>query len=149
MALSFRRLCVSALVLLIFAVAASRVSPRKLQEVSPSERHEQWMLKYGKVYKNAKEKERRFQIFKDNVEFIESLNAAGNKPYKLSVNEFADQTNEEFKALRNGYRRPGGLGSRKETTFRYENVTAVPATMDWRKKGAVTAIKDQGQCGKK
>jgi C1A family cysteine protease len=36
----------------------------------------------------------------------------------------------------------------KVTSFKYENVTVVPATMDWRKKGVITPIKDQGQCGK-
>ncbi|KAH7577027.1 hypothetical protein JRO89_XS01G0194900 [Xanthoceras sorbifolium] len=145
MSLSYQRLCISA-VLLILAVAATQVTSRKLQEVSMSERHEQWLLKYGKVYENAEEKERRFNIFKYNVEFIESFNAAENKPYKLSINEFADQTNDEFKASRNGYRRVNGMSSKKETPFRYENVAAVPATMDWRKKGAVTPIKNQGQC---
>ncbi|MBA0862150.1 hypothetical protein Goshw_005161 [Gossypium schwendimanii] len=48
----------------------------------------------------------------------------------------------------NGYGRPQRLKSRKQTSFRYENVTSLPATIDWRKRGAVTPIKDQAQCGK-
>jgi C1A family cysteine protease len=113
-----------------------------------SARHEQWMATYEKVYVDAAEKERRFEIFKDSVEYLESFNTAGNKSYKLSVNKFADLTNEELKVARNGYRRPLQTRPKKVTSFKYENVIVVPATMDWRKKGVVTPIKDQGQCGK-
>lgn len=113
-----------------------------------AERHEHWMARYGRTYHDALEKERRFEIFKENVELIESFNAAKDKPYKLSVNEFADLTNEEFKSSRNGYKRHNGVSSTEATSFRYENVTIVPSSMDWRDKGAVTPVKDQGLCGK-
>ena len=142
-----KRQCFFAFIL-ILGMWAFEVASRELQESYMSARHEQWMATYGKVYVDAAEKERRFKIFKNNVEYIESFNTAGNKPYKLSINKFADQTNEKFKGARNGYRRPFQTRPMKVTSFKYENVTAVPATMDWRKKGAVTPIKDQGQCGK-
>ncbi|KAI5331756.1 hypothetical protein L3X38_021882 [Prunus dulcis] len=35
----------------------------------------------------------------------------------------------------------------KATSFGYGNVTDAPPSVDWREKGAVTPIKDQGKCG--
>ncbi|KAK9152999.1 hypothetical protein Sjap_000479 [Stephania japonica] len=113
-------------------------------------RHEQWITLHDRVYKDAAEKEKRFNVFKENVKYIEQFNKVGNHPYKLSVNEFADLTNEEFKATRNGYKGlclEDKLARVTTSTFKYENVSAVPSTMDWRKKGGVTPVKDQGQCG--
>ncbi|XP_050224152.1 senescence-specific cysteine protease SAG39-like [Mercurialis annua] len=123
---------------------------RSVHEDSMEVSHEMWMNQHGRVYKDNAEKEKRFQIFKQNVEFIESFNKAGTKAYKVGVNAFADLTNDEFKSSRNGYRSYASYGPlmvRSSSSFRYENVTAAPTSMDWRQKGAVTPIKDQGQCG--
>ncbi|OIW19978.1 hypothetical protein TanjilG_31852 [Lupinus angustifolius] len=132
---------------LIIASWSSQVLSRMLQDTFLSERHELWMAKHGKVYKDAAEKEKRFKVFKENVKYIESFNAASNKPYKININQFADQTNDEFKAYRNGLKSLHGLRTIIGTSFKYENVTDIPVAIDWRKRGAVTPIKDQGQCG--
>ena len=109
------------------------------------------MAQYGKVYKDAAEKKKRFQIFKNNVHFIESFNTAGDKPFNLSINQFADLHDEEFKALlTNGNKKVRsvvGTATETETSFKYNRVTKLLATMDWRKRGAVTPIKDQRRCG--
>ncbi|XP_010052196.3 zingipain-2 [Eucalyptus grandis] len=111
-------------------------------------RHEQWMAQHGRTYKDAEEKDRRFAIFQSNVEYIESFNSAPGRDYKLKINQFADLTNEEFRAFRGGFRLPKTrIGSKKDDTpFRYENFTDVPSSIDWREKGAVTPVKDQGHC---
>ncbi|WVZ02815.1 hypothetical protein V8G54_023621 [Vigna mungo] len=105
------------------------------------------MARYGKWYKDPQEKEKRFRIFKENVNYIEAFNRAANKPYKLAINQFADLTNKEFIAPRNRFKGHMCSSIIRTTTFKYENVTSVPSTVDWRQKGAVTPVKDQGQCG--
>lgn len=108
-------------------------------------RHEQWMAQYKRVYTNAEEKQRRFQVFKRNVEYIESSNNKPGQSYNLTVNQFADLTNEEFMVTHGGLKVTNA--SRQSTSFMYANFSA-PPRVDWRLRGAVTEVKNQGSCGK-
>uniref|UniRef100_A0ACD5YMK9 Uncharacterized protein n=1 Tax=Avena sativa TaxID=4498 RepID=A0ACD5YMK9_AVESA len=135
--------------ILVCACALSAQAARELAEDrSIVARHEEWMARYGRVYSDDAEKARRLEVFKANVAFIESVNSGTDK-FSLEANQFADITEEEFKATYTGYKAPVAGNKRKATGFKYANVSldAVPTSVDWRTKGAVTPIKDQGQCG--
>jgi cathepsin L len=97
---------------------------------------------YGRVYSSV-ESVHRYNIFKKNVDFIESHNKKG-KSFTCSINKFADLSNEEFRAMYNGFNM--SKAKRNNPTF-VPTKTNAPASWDWTKQGAVTAIKDQGQCG--
>ena len=73
------------------------------------------------VYIRTLLRKKHYKIFKENVAYIESFNNAANKPYKLSVNQFVDLTNEEFKASWNRFK--GHECSIRTTSFKYENST--------------------------
>lgn len=123
------------------------LAARQLSDAVMTERHERWMAEYGRVYKDASEKARRFEVFKDNFAFVESFNTDKKNKFWLGVNQFADLTTEEFKANK-GFK-PISAEEVPTTGFKYENlsVSALPTAVDWRTKGAVTPIKNQGQCG--
>lgn len=61
----------------------------------------------------------------------------------LGLNKFADMSNEEFKKVYSRKLKKSIRTGRTSVTTSCET----PASMDWRKRGAVTAIKDQGNCG--
>nr|CAD1823130.1 unnamed protein product [Ananas comosus var. bracteatus] len=116
--------------------------------------YEDWLSRHGKAYNALGEKDRRFEIFKDNVRFVDAHNNGDDaSTFRLGLNRFADLTNEEFRALylgRKGERRmrsgPEGNGN-VTGRYRYVEGEDLPASVDWRGNGAVTAVKDQGSCG--
>lgn len=74
------------------------------------------------------------------------------EPYKLALNKFGDMSSEEFRnAYYTGskiYELRSKRGSRKDTgAFIYEGVEGLPASVDWRAKGAAAEVKNQGHCG--
>ncbi|WVY98628.1 hypothetical protein V8G54_030779 [Vigna mungo] len=108
--------------------------------------YEAWLVKHAKAYNAIGEKERRFLIFKENWRFVqEHNNGAGNKEFRLGLNRFADLTNEEYRAMFLGTRKK--LTSRKSGRYAFRDGETLPAMVDWREKGAVAPVKDQGQCG--
>lgn len=61
---------------------------------SSSNKHEKWIEQFGISYKDAADNEKRLQIFKNNVEFIELFHVSGDKPFNLSIKHFAHLTND-------------------------------------------------------
>ncbi|XP_073309484.1 cysteine proteinase mucunain-like [Primulina huaijiensis] len=111
--------------------------------------YESWLVKHGKAYNAIGEKERRFEIFKDNLRFIEEHNSE-DRTYKLGLNRFADLTNEEYRSMFVGGRmdRKTRLMSGKASNrYAFKEGDGLPESVDWREKGAVAPVKDQGQCG--
>jgi len=98
--------------------------------------------KFSKTYHHD-EFQYRYNIFKKNVDYINSYNAQDNG-VTLAINQFADLTNTEFK-------RYLGLKPVKVTPVNdaptIASTVELPHSLDWRTKGAVTPIKNQLQCG--
>ena len=114
--------------------------------------YEGWLIKHGKAYNGLGERERRFEIFKDNLRFIDEHNAAMDRTYKLGLNRFADLTNEEYRAVYLGTRTDAKRRFAKKSStvsdrYAFRVGDELPESVDWRVEGAVTPIKDQGYCG--
>ena len=86
----------------------------------------------------------RFTIFAKNIELAAARNAEGHAVY--GVTKFADLTLAEFKRQYTGRNSSSSRRPADYDALALENVSAVTA-IDWRTKGAVTPVKDQGNCG--
>ena len=108
------------------------------------EHFEKFIATHQKQYASPSEKEYRFKVFSQNMEEVIKTNSA-NLSYKFGVNRFSDLSKEEFKAKYLGYR--ADLTKPEVPSIPASAILNAPDSIDWRTKGAVTYVKDQGQCG--
>jgi cathepsin L len=102
-----------------------------------------WTRLHDKSYTHE-EFSLRYTTFKNNLDFINAHNADPNN-HRVALNKFADLNSNEFAAIFNGFKLPKEM--KNVPVFVGENGVTLPNSMDWRDSGAVTHVKDQGQCG--
>lgn len=89
----------------------------------------------------------RYTVFKANLDKISLANKQKHS-YTLGMNEMGDMTHAEFKATKLGYKPIDLPHMRKMNTVTLPEVhLPKAASLDWVAKGAVTPVKNQGQCG--
>jgi len=123
----------------------SSVAPEPTEDAS-HETFLQWKETHGAAYAHdSEEHQTRFATFQENVRLIKEHNQQDNS-YRLAVNQFADLTNDEFKAKMTTEK--VAHQSNSNGVFRYADADMTgKEKVDWRKKMAVTPVKNQGQCG--
>ena len=101
--------------------------------------------RFSKSYETIVEMEKRFSVFRNNLRNIILHNLDHTQNFTMGVNQFTDLTPEEFKAQFVGGLKQdvGSYGCKSYSS----SASGAPASMDWRSKGAVTSVKNQGQCG--
>jgi len=114
-----------------------------------------WKNKFEKVYETFEEEVERMETWLANMARIEEHNfeyALGHKTYSMAMNHYGDLKPAEFTKVYNGF-----LNSKKGLhvgeTYSAHLGDALDEDLDhgkgidWRKEGAVSDVKDQGQCG--
>ena len=99
------------------------------------------LAEYGVSYGTKEEYSFRLSLFNEKDAEYKKINADENNTFTVGHNQFSTWTKDEYKRL---------LGYKGQTTASAVEIldaTNLTASVDWRTKGAVNPVKNQGQCG--
>jgi len=102
---------------------------------------------HHRVYATPEEAAERFQNFHASLERIQTHNANPNHSWERGVNQFSDMTDDEFnRAVLMAPQDCSATGA-ANTGANGPKAQDLPAHVDWRAKGVVSEVKNQGHCG--
>uniref|UniRef100_A0A671VH11 Cathepsin S n=1 Tax=Sparus aurata TaxID=8175 RepID=A0A671VH11_SPAAU len=108
-----------------------------------------WKKTHEKTYQNEVEEVSRRELWEENLMLINKHNleaSMGLHTYEMTMNHMGDLTPEEILQSYATFIPPTDI-QRAPSSFDRTSSPPVPDTIDWRKKGYVTKVKDQRPCG--
>ena len=105
---------------------------------------DEWQKTFGKLYASDEQREQAEAAYTANVKIISVHNADASSSYRMGVNHLSDITADEFaRTYFQPFKRQRPTGHEVWLSA----TDAARASVDWRSKGAVTPVKNQGRCG--
>uniref|UniRef100_A0AC35UB01 Pept_C1 domain-containing protein n=1 Tax=Rhabditophanes sp. KR3021 TaxID=114890 RepID=A0AC35UB01_9BILA len=120
-------------------------------KANPIIQEQEWDLyktEFRKAYANSIEDKFRKNIFLKQLQLVQTSNekySKGEITFEMEINAFSDHTKSELQALKGLKRTSTSLSS--AIIWTPESNITVPSSVDCRKLGLVTEVKDQGKCG--
>jgi len=163
--------CLSALILIhLVSVSSSDLpgknsSPTRWYQLDSSYSFDLYKKEFHKKYESPQEETLRREIFTLKLKQILAHNSDSSSTWKMGVNQFTDRTKEEFSKVlgvrkdmlyasrESQERKDKSLSLQKLKTLIQEKKIVDPVPnqyppfIDWRIRGVISAVKDQGQCG--
>ena len=115
-----------------------------LKEMQYQKLFSDWVATFDKQYE-TKDIFNKYAQFKKNHFKIQQHNSEGHS-WQMAMNQFGDLTMDEFRAQHTGYSHVNNDFMRAKNVADLSDVVA-DDSVDWRTKGAVSPVKNQGQCG--
>ena len=101
---------------------------------------------FDKNYNSIEDYVYRFEVFRKNLNVIVQHNLEKGNNFTMNINKFTDLTDYEFKnKFISGFKKDKNAMTKCRAFS--STGSELPDFVDWRNEGAVTQVKDQGQCG--
>lgn len=103
--------------------------------------------KWGRQYPTDKERDMRYLVFLENYARIQFFQEHDPSAVYSHLTPFADWTVAEFEKRNNLKVDFDSMRKKMISKDEIESSDPLPRNFDWRQKGAVNGVKNQGQCG--